>query len=108
VSETLQTVLLWLIPGCPLAAAVVVALFGPAFFRCGGHRVVVSALIVSCVLSLIQLGYVAVAAGHHAKEEGSPTAGPAAVQTPESVPDARGYEWVSTCKWPCASMRSRR
>lgn len=94
-SETLQTVLLWLIPGCPLAAAVVVALFGPAFFRSGGHRVVVSALIVSCILSLIQLGHVAVAAGHHAKDEGSPTAGPAAVQTPESVPDARGYEWVS-------------
>jgi NADH-quinone oxidoreductase subunit L len=94
-SETLQTVLLWLIPGCPLAAAVVVALFGPTFFRCGGHRVVVSAIIVSCVLSLIQLGYVAVAAGHHAKEEGSPTAGPVAVQAPESVPNASGYEWVS-------------
>jgi NADH-quinone oxidoreductase subunit L len=88
-------VLLWLIPGCPLVAAVVVGFFGPAFFRCGGHRVVVSALIVSCVLSLIQLGNVAAAAGHHAKEEGSPTAGPAAVEAPESIPEARGYEWVS-------------
>ncbi len=29
------------------------------------------------------------------RTKGSPTAGPAAVQTPESVPDARGYEWVS-------------
>jgi NADH-quinone oxidoreductase subunit L len=94
-SDTLQTVVLWLIPGCPLAAAVVVAFFGRALFRCGGHRVVISALVVSCVLSLIQLGHVALAAGHHAKEEGSPTAGAAAAHAPESVPDARGYEWVS-------------
>jgi NADH-quinone oxidoreductase subunit L len=95
-SETLQSIALWLIPGCPLAAAVIVGIFGPKLFRCGGHRVVVSALVVSCLLSLIQLGHVAVAAGHHPTEEGSSTAGPAAVPVPAAdVPIAPGYEWVS-------------
>ena len=37
-SDTLQAVSLWLIPGCPLAAAVLVALFGKAVFRSGSHR----------------------------------------------------------------------
>ena len=98
-SETLQTVVLWLIPGCPLAAAVIVGFFGGAFFRFSGHRVVIAALVVSCVLSVIQLGYVAVAAGHHAKEEVAAAAGKEAAKEPEStppkVPEARGYEWVS-------------
>jgi NADH-quinone oxidoreductase subunit L len=90
-SDTLQTVLLWAIPGCPLAAAVIVGFLGPALFRTSGHRVVVSAIVVSCVLSLIQLGHVAVAAGHHAKEEGAT----AAAHAPADVPSAAGYDWVS-------------
>jgi NADH-quinone oxidoreductase subunit L len=97
VSETLQTVLLWLIPACPMAAAIGVAFFG-RLMRCGGHRLVVAALCISCVLSLIQLGQVAIAASHHAKEEGAPTAGAAAATTPhgaQQIPEAPGYEWVS-------------
>ena len=61
-SETLQSVCLWLIPGCPLAAAVIVAFFGRALFPRSGHRVVVLALLVSCVLSLVQLWNVALEA----------------------------------------------
>jgi NADH-quinone oxidoreductase subunit L len=91
----LQTVLLWLIPGCPLAAAVVVALFGPVLRR-RDHWVVVFALVVSCVLSVIQLGNVALAASRHPKEEASAAAASAAARhVPESIPEAPGYEWVS-------------
>jgi NADH-quinone oxidoreductase subunit L len=95
VSSTLDTVGLWLIPGCPLAAAVLLALLGKVLFRTGSHRVVVAALAVSCVLSLIQLGHIAAAAGRHSHSEGSATDGAAAAKAPEAVPEAPGYEWVS-------------
>jgi NADH-quinone oxidoreductase subunit L len=89
-----ETVTLWLIPGCPLAAAVIVGLFGRVFTRTA-HLVVVAALVVSCFLSLIQLGHVAAAARHaheagHLNETGS-----AAAHAPQSVPEAPGYEWIS-------------
>jgi NADH-quinone oxidoreductase subunit L len=95
VSSTLETVGLWLIPGCPLAATVLVGLLGKSLFRTGSHRLVIAALVVSCVLSLIQLGHVAASAGSRSREEGSTTGGPAAVKAPASVPEAPGYEWVS-------------
>ncbi len=94
-SDTAQTVILWLIPGCPLAAAVLVGLFGGTIFRAGSHRVVVLALVVSCVLALLQLGHVATIAAHHAKAEGESAASAAHVNAPESVRDASGFEWVS-------------
>jgi NADH-quinone oxidoreductase subunit L len=93
-SETLQSICLWLIPGCPLAAAVIVAFFGRAFFPRSGHRIVVSALLVSCVLSLVQLWNVALAASHEPHEQTS-SAGVAAAQAPAEVPESGGYEWVS-------------
>jgi NADH-quinone oxidoreductase subunit L len=94
VSSTLETVCLWLIPGCPLAAAVLVALLGKVLFRAGSHRLVVAALVVSCVLSLIQLGHVASATWSRPHSEGSPT-GEATATAFEAVPEAPGYEWVS-------------
>jgi NADH-quinone oxidoreductase subunit L len=95
VSDTAQTVILWLIPGCPLAAAVLVGLFGRSIFRTSSHRVVVLAVAVSCVLALLQLGHVAGIAAHHAKAEGESAARAARVNAPESVRDADGFEWVS-------------
>ncbi len=99
-SSTAQTVILWLIPGCPLAAAVLVAMFGRAFIRGGSHRVVVLAIAVSCVLSLMQLGHVAsLAANSHTSVGGwfhaEPPTEAAASSVRESVRDTAGYEWVS-------------
>jgi NADH-quinone oxidoreductase subunit L len=95
VSDTAQTVILWLIPGCPLAAAVLVGLFGRTIFRTGSHRVVVLAVAVSCVLALLQLAHVAAIAAHRAPAEGESAASAARVNAPESVRDAAGFEWVS-------------
>ncbi|HET6325404.1 MAG TPA: NADH-quinone oxidoreductase subunit L [Planctomycetaceae bacterium] len=89
-----ETVTLWLIPGCPLAAAVIVGLFGRVLFAKTAHVVVVAALVVSCLLSLFQLGHVAVAAGH-ATQESAETAGSPAQHAAGPVAEAKGYEWVS-------------
>src|SRR5580704_6468937 len=94
-----ETVTLWLIPGCPLAAAVIVGLLGRALFARTAHIVVVGALVVSCLLSLFQLGQVAIAASHHSPKkssaESAATENAAEAHTPTSVPEARGFEWVS-------------
>jgi NADH-quinone oxidoreductase subunit L len=90
-----ETVTLWLIPGCPLAAAVIVGLLGRALFVRTAHFVVVGALVVSCLLSLFQLGQVAIAARQHTREESLATDKTAEAHPPTSVPEARGFEWVS-------------
>ncbi len=93
-SETLQAASIWLIPGCPLAAAILVGLFGKSVFRCGGHRVVIAALVVSCLLSLGRLGTVA-AAGSKPVEKGSPIAGEAAALPERAGPIASGFDWIT-------------
>jgi NADH-quinone oxidoreductase subunit L len=90
-----ETITLWLIPGCPLAAAVILGLLGRSFFVRTAHFVVVAALAVSCLLSLFQLGHVAVAARNHSSEESSPADSTAVMHGPASVPEASGYEWIS-------------
>ena len=93
-SETLQAASLWLIPACPLAAAILVGLFGKSLFRCGGHRVVIAALVVSCLLSLGRLGAVA-AAGSKPTQKTSPVAGEAAAHPERAEPMARGFDWIT-------------
>jgi NADH-quinone oxidoreductase subunit L len=93
-SETLQAASLWLIPACPLAAAILVGLFGKSLFRCGGHRVVIAALVVSCLLSLGRLGAVA-AAGSKPTQKTSPVAGEAAAHPERAGPVARGFDWIT-------------
>lgn len=94
-SDAFHALSLWLIPGCPLAAAVLVALFGKAVFGRGSHRPVIAALIVSCLLSLWQVGAVATSAGAKPTEKGSPVAGEAAARTAQNVPVAYGYDWIT-------------
>jgi NADH-quinone oxidoreductase subunit L len=92
-SETIQAASIWLIPACPLAAAILVALFGKSVFRCGGHRVVIAALVVSCLLSLVRLGAVATAA--KPAENSSPAAGEAAPHPERTGPIASGFDWIT-------------
>ena len=56
---------------------------------------VIAALVVSCVLSLVQLWSVATAAGPHSTEKGSPTAGVAAARPERTGPIASGFDWIS-------------
>ncbi|HEX4071206.1 MAG TPA: NADH-quinone oxidoreductase subunit L [Planctomycetaceae bacterium] len=91
-SDAMHALSLWLIPGCPLAAAILVALFGKAVFRSGSHRVVVGALIVSCVLSLWQWG--AVAFGSAPREKAAPAAAEPAPHAVRTAPIAYGFEWI--------------
>ena len=74
-SDALHSLSLWLIPGCPLAATVLVGLFGKAVFGRASHRPVIAALVVSCLLSLWQLGAVATRARVKPAAEASPGAG---------------------------------
>jgi NADH-quinone oxidoreductase subunit L len=98
-SDAFHSLSLWLIPGCPLAAAVLVGLFGKAVFRSGSHRPVIGALVVSCLLSLWQLG--AVATHREAKpiENASPSASPAvneaSAKRGQNVPVAYGFDWIT-------------
>jgi NADH-quinone oxidoreductase subunit L len=87
--------MVWLIPGCPLAAAILVALFGKLVFRSGGHRVVVAALAVSCLLSLGQLAAVAMAARHVPAEAVATEPGATGGQAERSGPIASGFDWIT-------------
>jgi len=93
-SDAMHALSIWLIPGGPLAAAVIVGLFGKSLFRGGAHRPVIAALVVSCLLSLWQLGTVAVGSGSKPTENGSPVAGEAAAQPVRTGPIAYGFEWI--------------
>ncbi len=94
-SEAFHSLLLWLIPGCPLAAAVLVGLFGKAVFRSGSHRPVIAALVVSCLLSLWQLGAVATHSEAKQTEKASPAAGVASASPGQNVPVAYGFDWIT-------------
>jgi NADH-quinone oxidoreductase subunit L len=94
-SDAVQSLSLWLIPGCPLAAAVLVGLFGKTGFRSGSHRPVIGALVVSCLLSLWQLGAVATHSGVKATEKASPTVGELSARRGQNVPVADGFDWIT-------------
>jgi NADH-quinone oxidoreductase subunit L len=91
-SDSVQAATIWLIPGCPLLAAVLVAFFGKAFFPQSGHRLVIAALIISSVLSLGRLFDVATATRPHTAAKEVNTAVPKAAE--HRGPVAEGYEWV--------------
>jgi NADH-quinone oxidoreductase subunit L len=95
-SDAFHSLSLWLIPGCPLAAAVLVALFGKAVFGRASHQPVIAALVVSCLLSLWQLGGVVTHSKAKSAENGSPGAAEAAARSAaQNVPVAYGFDWIS-------------
>jgi NADH-quinone oxidoreductase subunit L len=94
-SDAFHSLSLWLIPGCPLAAAVLVGLFGKAVLGRASHRPVIAALVVSCLLSLWQLGALAVGSRSKPVEKATPVAAEAAARTAQIVPVAYGYDWIS-------------
>ncbi len=94
--------ILWLIPGAPLAAAVLLALTGKAAWKEKSHLPCAFALLVSFVCSLILLfkilpaTYAAGAehAEHAAHASHEPRPGDSAAPKPHGVVTADGFEWL--------------
>jgi len=94
-SESFQAASVWLIPACPLVACVLVAFFGKSLFRCRGHRVVVAALVISCLLSLGRLWNVASMARRAGLEHETQKVAEATPAPERSGPVASGFDWIS-------------
>jgi NADH:ubiquinone oxidoreductase subunit 5 (subunit L)/multisubunit Na+/H+ antiporter MnhA subunit len=77
-----QQLVLWLIPGAPLLAAVVIAFLGPRFLRSRSHLPCWLALATSAVCALILLFHIMPVAFESAEHEGAAVI-------------AAGYPWLS-------------
>jgi NADH-quinone oxidoreductase subunit L len=95
-SEEIQQLILWLIPGAPLIAAVLTTLAGPKVLRGKAHIPCWSALAVSFVCSMILLLWILPSTSPSVPWQSYPAPG----ELPELLPAVQqvvafGFEWIN-------------